>query len=170
MRIGFLSHAYEVTESTGSVIVQVVKNGSNDIAVSVLLNTTAGTALGNNTHGTVTKMNSTIDTVRRLSWPSLFSVGGDYTALSLEPNELLFSPAQSEQTRMVTILIINDDIREEMEQFTVQLSLPSGSTGVVLDQDTATVQIVDEDRECPGMECLVSTNPFLCLPFLSMQE
>ena len=40
-----------------------------------------------------------------------------------------------------------------MEQFTVQLSLPSGSTGVVLDQDLATIQIVDEDREYPGVEC-----------------
>jgi len=37
---------YEVTESTGSVNVQVVKNGSSDITVSVLLNTTEGTALG----------------------------------------------------------------------------------------------------------------------------
>ena len=46
MSIGFSSDVYEVTESTGSVNVQVVKNGSNDIAVSVLLNTTAGTALG----------------------------------------------------------------------------------------------------------------------------
>ena len=53
----------------------------------------------------------------------------------------------------ITIPIINDDVREEMEQFSVQLSLPSGSTGVVLDQDSATVQIVDEDRECPGVEC-----------------
>ena len=53
----------------------------------------------------------------------------------------------------MSIPIINDDIREEMEQFRVQLSLPSGSTGVALDQSSATVQIVDEDRECPGVEC-----------------
>ena len=57
----------------------------------------------------------------------------------------------SESYQMVYIQIINDDIREEMEQFTVQLSLPSGSTGVVLDEDSATVQIVDEDRECVGI-------------------
>ena len=54
----------------------------------------------------------------------------------------------SDSSQMMSILITNDDIREEMEQFTVQLSLPSGSTGVVLDQDSATVHIVDEDREC----------------------
>ena len=46
MKIGFSLDVYEVTESTGSVNVQVVKNGSNDIAVSVLLHTAAGTALG----------------------------------------------------------------------------------------------------------------------------
>ena len=62
-----------------------------------------------------------------------------------------FSP--SETVRFILIPIINDDIREEMEQFRVQLSLPSGSTGVVLDQSSATVQIVDEDRECPGVGC-----------------
>ena len=78
----------------------------------------------------------------------LLSVGVDYTTLSPEQNETTFLPAQSEQSTTVTIPISNDDTREEMEHFTVQLSLPSGSTGVVLDQDSATVQIVDEDREC----------------------
>ena len=50
---------YEVTESTGSVIVRVVKNGPNDIAVSVLLNITAGTALGKCTNCVKRRMNST---------------------------------------------------------------------------------------------------------------
>ena len=74
--------------------------------------------------------------------------GGDFTALSPEPSEIVFSPAESGQSRNVTISIINDVIHEETEQFTVQLSLPSGSTGVVLGQNLATVQILDEDREC----------------------
>ena len=80
------------------------------------------------------------------------SVGGDYTALIPEPYELTFTPTYNNTDRNVCIPIINDDIHEEMEQFTVHLSLPSGSTGVVLDQDSATVQIVDEDRECPGVK------------------
>ena len=37
---------YEVMESIPIVNVQVVKNGSNDITVSVLLNIIGGTALG----------------------------------------------------------------------------------------------------------------------------
>jgi len=71
----------------------------------------------------------------------------DYSAHS---TQLMFF---SESSQMVFIPIINDDVHEELEQFTVQLNLPSGSRGVVLDQDSATVQIVDEDRECPGAEC-----------------
>lgn len=50
VKIGFLSDVYEVNESTGYVNLQVVKNGSNEIVVSVLLNIIAGTALGNYTH------------------------------------------------------------------------------------------------------------------------
>lgn len=48
---------YEVTESTNSVNVQVVKNGSSDIVVSVLLSTAAGTALGKDIHCMCKKKN-----------------------------------------------------------------------------------------------------------------
>jgi len=75
-------------------------------------------------------------------------VDSDYRALNSEPKELYFLPSHSEQLMNITIPMINNHIHEEIEQFTVQLSLPSGSTGVVLDQDSATVHIVDEDREC----------------------
>ena len=145
VRIGFSSDVYEVTESTGSVNVQVVNNGSNDIAISVLLNTIAGTALGKYTDNIGRGMNSTI---RRTMYVYVLflSVSDDYTALS---SEVSFSPSQSEQFTTITISVINDNIHEKMEQFTVQLSLPSGSTGVVLDQDSATVHIVDDDRQCP---------------------
>ena len=66
----------------------------------------------------------------------------DFVELSVEESFSL-----SETVRYILIPIINDDIREEIEEFTVQLSLPSGSTGVVLDQHSATVQILDEDRK-----------------------
>ena len=137
---------YAVAESNDSVSVHVVKNSSNDIAVSVLLYTTGRTAFGKYITSITTGMNSTLHSACIFS--SLLSGGSDYISFSSEPIELFFSPAESEQSMNITIPIINDDIREEMEQFTVQLSLPSGSTGVLLDQDTATVQIVDEDREC----------------------
>ena len=146
MWIGFTSDVYDVAESNDSVSVHVVKNSSNDIAVSVLLYTTGRTAFGKYTTSITTGMNSTLHSA--CIFFSLLSGGSDYISFSSEPIELFFSPAESEQSMNITIPIINDDIREEMEQFTVQLSLPSGSTGVLLDQDSATVQIVDEDREC----------------------
>ena len=96
---------------------------------------------------------------------SLLPVGDDYSAISLEPNEVVFSPSESEQSRNVTISIINDNVHEETEQFTVQLSLPSGSTGVVLDEDSATVQIVDEDRKCAAVD-----SHSICLYAPSLQE
>ena len=99
----------------------------------------------------------------------VLSVGSDYTALSPEPSELFFLPVHYDQYRTVTIPIINNNVHEQMEQFTVQLSLPSGSTGVVLNQDSATVQIVDEDRECPGVMCVVSISHCV-LPHLSRSE
>ena len=71
----------------------------------------------------------------------------DFVELSVE---VFFS--SSETVHYVLIPIINDDIREEVEQFTVELSLPSGSTGVVLDQDSATVEIVDEDSKFLGVD------------------
>ena len=46
VRIMFSSSVYKVAESSRFVNVQVTKNGSNDHAVSVLLRTSAGTALG----------------------------------------------------------------------------------------------------------------------------
>ena len=52
MKIRLLSDVYEVTESAGYVNLQVVKNGSNDITLNVLLSTIAGSALGKYTHCT----------------------------------------------------------------------------------------------------------------------
>ena len=147
MRIRFSTSVYEVTESVRFVNVQVVKNGSNDIAVSVHFSTSVGTALGKYIHCR-NRGNLKHHSKGEVCIYYLIPPVGDYTALSPEPNELLFSPGQSLQFRNVTIPIIHDNIREDIEQFTVHLSLPSGSTGVVLDQDTATIQIVDEDREC----------------------
>ena len=41
--------------------------------------------------------------------------------------------------------ISSDNVREGVEQFTAQLSLPAGQNGVVLGVNTATVEITDDD-------------------------
>ena len=57
----FSTSVYEVTESAGYVNVQVVKSGFNDIAVSVLFSTIAGSALGTYIHCTGRRMSSNIE-------------------------------------------------------------------------------------------------------------
>ena len=66
VRIGFSSNVYEVSESSVSVNVQVVKNGTNDIVASVLFNTMAGSALGNYIYCTGRRMISEM-----IIWSSL---------------------------------------------------------------------------------------------------
>ena len=43
--------------------------------------------------------------------------------------------------------IRNDDIFEGLKQFTAQLSIPAGETGVMLGAAVATVDITDDDSE-----------------------
>ena len=43
--------------------------------------------------------------------------------------------------------IIDDSIGEGVEQFTAQLSVPTGQSGVVFGEDITTVEITDDDRK-----------------------
>ena len=45
----------------------------------------------------------------------------------------------------VQIPLFNDDIYEEMEQFTVRLTLLTTGTDVLLSQSSATITIIDND-------------------------
>ena len=54
--------------------------------------------------------------------------------------------APSETSRIVMVPIIDDSIGEEVEQFTAQLSVPPGQSGVVLGEDIATVEITDDRK------------------------
>ena len=73
----------------------------------------------------------------------LYTAGQDYTATS---QTVTFAP--SETSRIVMVPIINDNVYEGLEQFTAQLSIPAGATGVMLGTaDTATVDITDNDCE-----------------------
>ena len=70
------------------------------------------------------------------------AAGEDYTTTSVT---VTFQAAESSQVVMVPIL--PDTLLEGVEQFTAQLSLPAGQTGVVLGANTATVEITDDDCE-----------------------
>ena len=66
--------------------------------------------------------------------------GEDYTTTSVT---VTFEAAETSQIVMVPIS--SDNVREGVEQFTAQLSLPADQNGVVLDVNTATVEITDDD-------------------------
>ena len=68
------------------------------------------------------------------------AAGADYTATS---RTVTIQAAETSQIVMVPIS--SDNIREGVEQFTAQLSLPAGQNGVVLGVNTATVEITDDD-------------------------
>ena len=53
--------------------------------------------------------------------------------------------APSEDSQVVMVPIIDDSVGEGVEQFTAQLSVPPGQSGVVLGASIATVEITDDD-------------------------
>ena len=55
--------------------------------------------------------------------------------------------APLEILKIVMVPIRNDNIFEGLEQFTAQLSIPAGETGVMLGAAMATVEITDDDCE-----------------------
>ena len=71
------------------------------------------------------------------------AAGEDYTATSLT---VTFQPTENSQ--VVIVPILNDNVSEGVEQFTVELSLPSvigQQSGGVLVGDTGLIQIIDDD-------------------------
>ena len=71
-------------------------------------------------------------------------MNGDYIS-SQSVAVLFFSPDESQQS--FTVEIVNDEVREDTEVFFIELSLPSNTNGVVLDQTSATIHIIDDDCE-----------------------
>ena len=71
-------------------------------------------------------------------------VGADYESLT---GTLRFDPRETSKT--ITVQTVDDDTREEGEEFTVELSDPQGAT---LENDSATGRIIDDDEgELPGL-------------------
>ena len=72
----------------------------------------------------------------------MHAAGTDYTTTSVT---VTIQATVSSQNVMVPI--INDSLVEGVEQFSAQLSVPSGQDGVMLGVNTATVEITDDDSE-----------------------
>ena len=72
----------------------------------------------------------------------MHAAGTDYTTTSVT---VTIQATVSSQNVMVPI--INDSLVEGVEQFSAQLSVPSGQDGVMLGANIATVEITDDDSE-----------------------
>ena len=72
----------------------------------------------------------------------MHAAGTDYTTTSVT---VTIQATVSSQNVMVPIT--NDSLVEGVEQFSAQLSVPSGQDGVMLGANTATVEITDDDSE-----------------------
>ena len=74
--------------------------------------------------------------------PPLHSAGsGDY-----ERRETIFTFSSGGQLSFTeTVLVLDDDVVENTERFSVGLSAPPGETGLTLPDDPAVVYIVDDD-------------------------
>ena len=70
------------------------------------------------------------------------TAGQDYTTTS---QTVTFAP--SEDSRIVMVPIIDDNIGEGVEFFFARLSVPAGQSGVVLGEDEAIIEITDDDRK-----------------------
>ena len=65
---------------------------------------------------------------------------------------MTFNPGVVEQA--VGVVILDDRIVEEDEEFLVVLSVPEGEEGVGVREETATVTIVDNDGELLSSVCV----------------
>ena len=76
----------------------------------------------------------------------------------------LIELAPEERQQTVTIAILDDDLREDMERFSVQLRVPPGGRGVVLGNlSSAEVVIVDDDSRLSVLShthLILSTKPY----------
>ena len=80
-----------------------------------------------------------------MSCAALPAAPSDYSAVSQEVE----FPAGTTQ-RGVAIPIMEDSVLEAMESFSVRVTVPASHAGLVLlDRDTATVSITDDDSEWP---------------------
>lgn len=90
------------------------------------------------------------------------AAGEDYTGTI---QTIIIGPGGSSRTVDAMVRIIDDNLLENVEQFTAQLSVPAGQDRVMLGTDMATVEITDNDRELHEDTAVLSNSLLLLLSF-----
>ena len=90
------------------------------------------------------------------------AAGEDYSGTTQTIN---IEPGNRSQTVEAMVQIIDDNLLENVEQFTAQLSVAAGQDRVMLGAAMATVDITDNDRELHVDTAVLSNNLLLSLSF-----
>ena len=90
------------------------------------------------------------------------AAGEDYSGTT---QTIDIGPGNSSQTVEVMVQIIDDNLLENVEQFTAQLSVPASQDRVMLGAAMATVNITDNDRELHVDTAVLSNSLLLLLTF-----
>ena len=117
--VGFASSVVRVNEDDGTAELTVLRSGGSQGAVSVGVAVADGTAIA----------------------------GSDFLAAP-EPTTVTFADGEL-AAAIVTIPLLDDQLQEDLESFTVTLSDPIG--GATLGTSVATVEIVDQDALPAGL-------------------
>ena len=139
--------AYTYSEDCGTVQLVLLKEGSTVSNVSVEVVTVAGNATGMTSQACqlVLKYVTTcfINLILLyLLYTSSLSAPEDYEAIN--SSTIIFSPTQT--SAMVSVTIVDDDVLEDVEQFTVEVVATGGQERVDVG-DAASVFISDDDCE-----------------------
>ena len=90
------------------------------------------------------------------------AAGEDYTGTT---QTIIIGAGGSSRTVDAMVRIIDDNLLENVEQFTARLSVPAGQDRVMLGTDMATVEITDNDRELHVDTAVLSNSLLLLLSF-----
>ncbi len=134
VRVEFNSTVYGEDEDAGMVTFTLIRIDESERPVSVLFSTANGSAQGNYQAGQTSQ-----------TWHnniSFFAAPFDFTSIM----DMLVTFQPSETQREVQVMIENDNVYEDNEDFLGLLTLPGGSEGVALGSaSTATATIFNDD-------------------------
>ena len=139
--------AYTVSEHSGTVQLVLLKVGSTVSNVSVEVMTVVGNATGMTSEACQLVLRYVTTCFISLSslyllYTSSLSAPEDYEAIN--SSTIIFSPTQT--SAMVSVTVVDDDVLEDVEQFTVEVVATERQERVDVG-DAASIFISDDDCE-----------------------
>ena len=151
VRWGVTTHT--VSEDSGTVHLVLLKEGFTVSNVSVKIITVACSAIGKSGQACQTGSEIYIS----VTCYTLFSASEDYEAIA---SNITFSPVQT--SAMVSVTIVDDDLLEDVEQFTVEVVATGGQERVDVG-DAANISISNDDCEITFVSKPSNISSYTCM-------